>query len=127
VDSKISNGGTVMSTYTVVGFTIQDIKKYKEREFLDKPHDAIGKSDVKLFSNPAGASGVEIVEVFSHEKFPTSRPLPGFNAYSTVYFLNEPAVRMCKQIRLTLNVLKIIPAEELPEGLVPEFQKPYIF
>jgi hypothetical protein len=107
----------VKGNYSVVGFKYEDADSEREILFLNKTNAALNDAESKLLEYPETRAHAVIAEVLFVEDT---------DGYSTIYYLNDGAVRMCRDIGFPLEILETIPRNEIPVNPGIQWRRPYL-
>lgn len=115
-----------MSSYFVVPFTYEDVQENRDVDFNIEIELALAGTEQELRKDPRLKGEALEADVRFYRRTVSSPGIAEYDQYSEVIFLNETAMRICRDRGMTANVLKIMPEEELPEGLGIQCRKPYL-
>lgn len=105
------------SNYSVVGFKYDDADSEREILFLNKTNAALNEAEGRLLEDPETRARAVIAEVLFVEDT---------DGYSTLYYLNDAAVRMCRDIGFPLEILRTVPRNEIPVNPGIQWRRPYL-
>jgi hypothetical protein len=114
-----------MDNYSVTPFTSEDLDQYRDVWFFLTLEMAAEETRQRLQSEPSRESEVVHMDVRRYRRSKALPAIAEYERYSQVYFLNDVALKVCRDKALDIGVLKVIPKDELPEGLFV-FQGPYL-
>jgi hypothetical protein len=103
--------------YSVVGFKYDSTDLEREILFLNKTNAALDESERRLLEDPEARPKAVIAEVLFIEEV---------DEYSSLYYLNEAAVRMCRDVGFPLEILKTISKGEIPANPGIQWRRPYL-
>lgn len=115
-----------MGRYFVVPFTYEDVRENRDVDFHLGIEVALIGAEQKLQRDSSLSIGAVWADVRFYRKTMPNLATAEYDGYSEVVFMNEGAMRVCMDYELPVKVLKVIPEEELPQGLGIEWQKPYL-
>lgn len=115
-----------MSSYFVVPFTYKDVQENRDLNFNLEIELALVRSDQELRKDPRRKREALEAEVRFYRRTASSPGIAAYDRYSEVLFLNEAAMRICRDRGIAVNVLNIMAEEELPDGLGIQCRKPYL-
>jgi hypothetical protein len=115
-----------MSDYFVVPFTYEDVQENKDVDFNVLIELALIGTEQKLRKDPGLECHAIPVDVRFYRRSISSPTASEYDQYSEVIFMNEGDMRIFQDHKMTANVLKVIAAEDLPEGLAIQWQKVYL-
>ena len=115
-----------MSSYFVVPFTYEDVQENRDVDFNIEIELALAGTEQEIRKDPQRRREALEAVVRFYRRTMSSPNIAEYEQYSEVIFLNEAAMRICNDRGMSVNVLKVIPEEELPKELGVQFQKPYL-
>jgi hypothetical protein len=114
-----------MDNYFVIPFTSEDLDQYRDVWFILALEMAVEETRRRLQSDPSRESEVVHMDVRRYRRSTALPAIDEYERYSQVYFLNDVALKVCRDSAIDIDVLKVIPKDELPDGLFL-FQGPYL-
>lgn len=115
-----------MSSYYVIEFTREDIDENLDIWFNISFEGVLLDTKERLLSDPLREHEAIHVDVRLYRDSVSLPTIAEFETYSQVYFLNDGAMRLCRNAALDIKVLKTVSEEYLPGGLIICFQGPYL-
>lgn len=115
-----------MSSYYAIAFTSEDIGQNRDVWFDIIFEEALSDTKNRLQRNPLREHEVIPIDVRLYKPSVSFPIIAEYETYSRVYFLNDGAMKLCKDGALDITVLNTISEEDLPEGLISCFLGTYL-
>lgn len=115
-----------MSRYFVVPFTYAQVQENRDVDFNIEIELALVETERALREEPRLKVEALAADLRFYRRSVACPDIAEYDQYSEVIFLNEGAMRICHDRGMAVDVLKIVPEEELPAGLGVQCRKPYL-
>lgn len=115
-----------MSDYFVIPFTYEDVQENKDIDFNLQIELALIGTEQKLRKDPHLEQHAIPVDVRFYRRSTSLLIVPEYEQYSEVIFMNNAAMRIFQDYKMSVNVLKVIDSDDLPESLAVQWEKLYL-
>jgi hypothetical protein len=107
-----------MSNYYIVPFTTEEYRDFCRQEFRLRVDRMIFESALRAKRQPERVNSLMVLEAYCYTLSSRRNPeLVAYDVYPITMFLSEGYLKLYEDIGLTINVQRVIPSEDLPEGL----------
>lgn len=110
-----------MTEITIIAFGKDDNELDRDSDFIRSVSDVTVVSLLALAKDPAKHAHADIVDI---RGLRAPESYPQYAGYSAVYFLNEAALKMCREAGIELNVIGS--ASAMPEESSFQLQAHYL-